>query len=170
MSIPSYKDFLLTLLPLKVQQHPNIRVCASNIRVCAMTAALCHAVFELPKSLILRAPFFNFNTPLRYKTSAQSSLSWEMLTSGTFKALAPWWWTAEHWSKCVVLISDTCPQSLTVRARGLTVRAVKLRSSVQKSHYPWSGTKSILPLAHCRRNSSVSSHVSDTVSVYCYDH
>lgn len=47
----------------------------------------------------------------------------------------------------VVFISDMCPWGLTVRARGLTVRGAKVRSSVQKSHYPRLGTK-ILPLAH----------------------
>lgn len=86
---------------------------------------------------------------------------WHFQSTGTLVM------NCEHWSKCVVLISDTCPWGLTVRSQGLTVRTAKLKYSVQKSHFLWSGTKSVLLLAHRRANSTVSKHVSDTVSVYC---
>lgn len=134
--MPSYKDFLLTA--------PSIEGWETSQ---TSGPVLWLQLYVMQSLNYQRAPFFNFNTPLRYKTSAQSSLSWKRLTSGIFTTLAPWWWTADHWSKCVVFISDMCLWGLTVRARGLTVRGAKVRSSVQKSHYPRLGTK-ILPLAH----------------------
>lgn len=152
--MPSYKDFLLTA--------PSIEGWETSQTSGPVLWLQLHVMQSLNYQ---RAPFFNFNTPLRYKTSAQSSLSWKRLTSGIFTTLAPWWWTADHWSKCCLHFWHVSMRSYCKSTRPYCQRGKGEVLSPEKSLSPI-GNKNLATCTPHRANPIVSKHVSDPVSLY----